>query len=363
MTRLSLKFDRWPAKDRALFDAVFRIGSLLEGSGRLAGFRDASARTLRYSYAYWLGWLQRTLPEALDEDPVERATVERLHTWLTSRDDLRIRSLVSLGTSALRPLIAAAPDRDWRRHRLLLNRLHLRVSDQTSIRKAGRILHAGVLLEAAQNLMERSGMGLPPVSLAQARVRRDAALIAFLIVLPMRRRACCSIELGTHLQGTGPWHLTLPGELTKTGAVWSAAVPELLDAILADYLAQLRPWFAGRARGGRADKALWLNDNGTRMAVNTMTGRITEATRRLVGVGISPHLFRDCAATTLAQDSPDASRVTRSLLGHSGFRTAERHYNHATSLDAGRRYCDVVRDLRQTNANGIKRKTGKEDQE
>jgi integrase len=61
----------------------------------------------------------------------------------------------------------------------------------------------------------------------------------------------------------------------------------------------------------------------------------------------SPHLFRDCAATTLAYHSPDSARLTRGVLGHSGFRMAERHYNQATALDAGRRYAEVLARLKQ----------------
>ena len=60
---------------------------------------------------------------------------------------------------------------------------------------------------------------------------------------------------------------------------------------------------------------------------------------------VTPHFFRDCAATTLAYDSPDSARLTRGLLGHTNFRTGEKHYNQAKGIEAGRRYADVLAGL------------------
>lgn len=62
---------------------------------------------------------------------------------------------------------------------------------------------------------------------------------------------------------------------------------------------------------------------------------------------VPPQFFRDAAATTLARTSPEAARLTRGLLGHAGFRTAERHYNQARALEAGRDYADVLTQLKE----------------
>lgn len=342
MPRLSLPASVWPDCDRAMFDNLIREGSLLDGRGALAGHRPASLRALHYGYSAWLGWIAREMPEALDEDPIKRATPERIIAWLDSRSELMPISRFGMACKALRLVMAFSPDTDWTLHRRLLNRLNHLAKRQHFDRKIGRILHADVIFAAGLALMEQSGMGAPPKCITQAHDRRDGALIAFLIVLPLRRRACVNIEIGRHLLGDGPWHLTLPGALNKTGTVWSAVVPDLLDPIIEDYLTWVRPFLAARAPYGTSDSALWLSETGRRLVVNTLTGRISKATRRQLGVPISPHLFRDAAATTLAHDSPDAARITRSLLGHSTFRMAERHYNHATSLQAGRQYSDLI---------------------
>jgi integrase/recombinase XerD len=73
-----------------------------------------------------------------------------------------------------------------------------------------------------------------------------------------------------------------------------------------------------------------------------MTGRISEATRRQLGVAVSPHLFRDAAATTMTSQSPRDARAIRDLLGHKGFDTVDKHYNHAKMIDASRHYARML---------------------
>jgi hypothetical protein len=44
-------------------------------------------------------------------------------------------------------------------------------------------------------------------------------------------------------------------------------------------------------------------------------------------------------------DGPKHARSIMSILGHSTLKSSEKHYNQARSLDAGRRYQNVVADL------------------
>jgi hypothetical protein len=67
----------------------------------------------------------------------------------------------------------------------------------------------------------------------------------------------------------------------------------------------------------------------------------------LRGFGTSRHLFRDCAATTLARLSTESARLIHTVLAHSGFWAAGRHYIHAQTIDAGRDYAAVVRRLKK----------------
>ena len=101
-------------------------------------------------------------------------------------------------------------------------------------------------------------------------------------------------------------------------------MPLVLQPILADYLLRVRPWLL--ARSGMPTERLWLNDSGEPYQANHLYKRICRITQEIVGTPIPPHFFRDCVATTLAYHSPESARLTRGVLGHSGFRMAERHY-------------------------------------
>ena len=53
---------------------------------------------------------------------------------------------------------------------------------------------------------------------------------------------------------------------------------------------------------------------------------------------MTPHLFRDAAATSIAiHDSEHVTNIMP-VLGHATLTTSERHYNQAQGLEAGRRY-------------------------
>jgi integrase len=51
-----------------------------------------------------------------------------------------------------------------------------------------------------------------------------------------------------------------------------------------------------------------------------------------------PHMFRDCALTAAAEQSPEQVALVARVLGHRSLRTGEQHYNHARQLIAHRRY-------------------------
>jgi integrase len=169
-------------------------------------------------------------------------------------------------------------------------------------------------------------------------------MVAFLVVLPIRRRAFAGLEIGRSFLCDGRrMSVVLDGSLTKTGQPWETEVPRALVDLLVDHLEHVRPCLAERSRS--SSRALWLNDQGEPYAASYLGRCIGLITEELVGVRIPPHFFRDCAATTLAYDSPDSARLTRGLLGHSSFRTAEKHYNQATMIDAGRSYAGLIANL------------------
>jgi integrase len=226
----------------------------------------------------------------------------------------------------------------------VLHRLWARVREHRSTRKDGRVLSTAVLLQAAVRHSRQHGQGEAPQNRRHARARRDAAIVAFLALLPIRRRAFVELELGRSFLVEGRhMFVRLAPELTKTAEPWEAPIPPVLQPILSDYLLQVRPWFL--ARSGTSTERLWLNDSGQPYQANHLYKRVMQITEDLVGTPIPPHFFRDCAATTLAYHSPESARLTRGVLGHSGFRIAERHYNQANAIEAGRTYAALIAHL------------------
>jgi integrase len=68
------------------------------------------------------------------------------------------------------------------------------------------------------------------------------------------------------------------------------------------------------------------------------------------GKAMSPHLFRDAAATSIAIDDPQHIGMTRNILGHSKLSTSQRYYNQARMIDAGRSHQAHILELRKTGA-------------
>lgn len=93
---------------------------------------------------------------------------------------------------------------------------------------------------------------------------------------------------------------------------------------------------------------LWLTKYGTLYKLGPMSAWIKKLTKRLLGTAISAHLFRDFAATTMALSSAEHARGIRALLGHASDRTSERHYNQATSIEAGLELQAIVLYRRKT---------------
>jgi integrase len=107
---------------------------------------------------------------------------------------------------------------------------------------------------------------------------------------------------------------------------------------LARYLAEIRPRFPGAA----AHRALWAGRKGRGLGGAAVYGAIAARTRAAFGRAVGPHLFRDCAATTIAIARPGQVGVARDLLGHAALATTNAHYNQARSIEASRLHAEIL---------------------
>jgi hypothetical protein len=79
---------------------------------------------------------------------------------------------------------------------------------------------------------------------------------------------------------------------------------------------------------------------------------LSSVTKRELSRNINPHLFRKIAQTDLAIHDPAHVGIGQHVLDHASYRMGQEAYNLARSLDAARRYQDVVRSIRDESGAG-----------
>jgi site-specific recombinase XerD len=171
-------------------------------------------------------------------------------------------------------------------------------------------------------------------------------MIALLALRPIRLRNLTALELGrTLLQNPAGLCITIPAEETKTHRKIEVEWPSALVAALATYLELHRPVLLH----GSTAKALWIGSSGQALAAHTIRQAIIRRTQAALGVPINPHLFRDCAATTLAIEDPAHVEAAATILGHASSHTTHKHYIQANTLIASRRHQAAVARRRRAN--------------
>jgi len=128
---------------------------------------------------------------------------------------------------------------------------------------------------------------------------------------------------------------------TKQHHALEYSVPKILSPYLARYLADVRLRFPA----ADCHDGLWASAKGGPMTDVAIADRVGLMTEERFGHAINLHLFRDCAATTMAHRAPEQILEVGGILGDSDPRTVEKHYNQASMLDASRRYQGMLDDI------------------
>ena len=214
--------------------------------------------------------------------------------------------------------------------------------------KRTRLVPAGELSALGYDLMaeaDRRKLGSRPATLHQ-----DGLMIALLAARPLRRRNLASIELGRHLERQGEeYWLSFPAQEMKNRRALEFPLPRNLAVPLERHLVVYRPLLLLKARGRwRRDggEALWISAHGGPLGAKQVHERIVARTQARFGHPVNPHMFRDAAATSIAIEDPAHVGIVAAILGHANPQTAERFYNQAGSLEAGRRLQAVIQAFR-----------------
>src|SRR4051794_1823750 len=97
-------------------------------------------------------------------------------------------------------------------------------------------------------------------------------------------------------------------------------------------------------------RRLWISGHGTAMTYGAIALQVKARTKAVFGVEINPHLFRDIAATYIANETPEQAGDIELVLAHNSPRASQRHYNHAGRLRATERLQRVVEAKRNRGA-------------
>ena len=333
----------WPAKDSAAWTAVFRKGSILDGSGPGADWGPRTRRAREKAYGRFLAFLQRgDLLHTLHR-PVDRVSPVHVETYVRH---LQLQVASSSVWSYLDHLCAAvqamAPDADWRWLRDVVNRLYAMSRPARPV--APRLVPLPRRVKAGYKLMQEADSDESLGLLLRAGRYRDGLMLALQSYRGLRLANLTMIRVNKHLVQTseGYW-LSFGAAEMKARRIFEVPVPVELNPRIDRYLSVWRPVLLQ----GVATDALWLTRSGRPMRTYSVHGRITKLTKRLFGKTMSTHLFRHGLASHVAETDPEHVRIATPLLSQRQFSTTERYYIKAQSLMASRAQNAHLRELRE----------------
>jgi integrase len=340
-----LPVEAWPEADRQAWKHARSPADLFDESGAAAHWSAPTIRAVEDAVGYWLGWLAEVEPAALALAPPDRLSPARIRAFGKALGDaLAPLSVVHRLAHLAEGLRVMHPRAD----RTGLNTLCHRLKRQArpARPKEPRMVNAVRLVELGESLM-READGL--TGTAAADWFRRGLTLAFLAYRPIRVANLVALSLNEHLQ-------------KKDGQVWihvSAAQvknrvpldfswpPELADA-LDRYLVRERPvLLVGQPPSDR----LWIIADGRPLTAECCRSQIARITGERLGIRLTPHLFRDCVATTIAEHAPEHYGIIARILGHQTLQTAYAHYIHTGTARAARAHQAHIAALRSGEAN------------
>ena len=341
--RRSLPFENWPYVDQALWHDLIREGDILDGCGPGAGWAPSTKINTRKAYAYWLQWLATTGQLAPVNHPLTRLTPERIKEYIVSRrDDVASLTIFVYILDLLRLAQATTPDWDWSWLKGIKNRLWARAHserDKTSkIRSSADLLGLGIdFMNSFDGITCRYNPFAAEVQF------RDGLMISLLAARPVRLKNLAAIEIGRHLLEIDEvyWLIFVADEVKNRKSI-EVPLPEVLTEYVDRYLTEHRPCLLG----GRRSDHLWISRFGNSLTDKSIRHQIKTRTEDAFGEAISPHLFRDCAATSIAIQDPEHVRMAATLLGHHSLATTQKYYDQSRMLAAGRHYQSTVTAMR-----------------
>jgi len=323
----------WPKSYLALWEAGIRP-PLLPGdpSGAGATWRSQTINTTAASLGRWIFFLREQ--DGFDEgaSPEQLVTPDRLRAYLEhlaghNRPATVLHRIIGLE----RGLAVLAPGSDRSLLRLIISNLE---KDYDAVSKRERLQEAAALVELGFALRQR-GVAKGIGRLRNSTLFRDGLQISLLAMRPLRLKNFSAIRIGRQLipHGTS-WAFDFKGHEMKNHRPIDPIFPEKLVGPMKDYIEIHRRIIVD----GRYDgDALWVSSRSQPQSAITIRHQLCKWTKEAFGLPITPHLFRDCAATSLAVHSPEEVQIAHLILGNT-YAVMQKHYNLARVVEAACTY-------------------------
>lgn len=343
----ALKVEDWPERDSALWMAACKSAGVFDEAGFAANWRPATVQSVQRGYGIYLSWLSQARGLDPTAVPIERVDHQLIKRFIEAYAPGRAEITVAGTVRGIAYVVRATNPPDglpW------LTRLAHRMTNeaQPSRPKLPRMATVPELIGLGWHLMQRGGSNLQLGKASGAQWFRDGLMIVSLATRPELRRCNLSALRINHSLLRDPigFRVRFPGKETKKNRPMDFRFPDRLTGPFEVYIDAIRPLLMSKAHG--PDEGwLWIGRRGKPLQPNDITQNISNTTMRHLGRPISPHLFRDCAATDIALHIPEHIGITKSVLGHATLASSQKFYNQATSFTAVGRLDAVITGLRE----------------
>jgi hypothetical protein len=336
MTKIAIaKVSQWPDLHQKLREAGIRP-PLLPGDPEGAGakWRTQTIKAVdacwgaAYHFACEMKW------HDVDSRPEAFAQPERLRCYLEylgrhNKPATILHRIIGLE----RALALLAPGSDRALLRLLIANLE---ADFEPEAKRERLQETAALIELGMRNM-RLASERPGGERRQAAMFRDGLQIALLAMRPVRLKYFSTIRIGPdrHLIPVGSsWLMRWRADEMKNKKAFEVAFPTELVPAMHEYLSVHRRALCDDRYAG---DALWVSYWWQPQDEITIRHQFKKWTTLAFGLPITPHLVRDCAATSLAVHAPEQVQIAHLILGNT-YAVMQKHYNLARVVEAGSHY-------------------------
>jgi len=310
----------------------------LTRGGAASHLRAVTQNDLAKRYGYFLDFVSRSRRLEPEAKAGAHVTLENVEQYVEELKK-RVSSVTVYGSiqklRRVTQLIAPEQEVAW-----LMEIERESFSEMRPRSKWDRVVLTEVIVEVGLTLIDEAELPVKLPKLTRARLVRNGLMLVLLAQYPIRLKNFAALELGRSIVKIGEtWWILLTAAETKEKRADERPIEDEIGEALDKYLKVYRPILC---RGTANTNALWLGIDGTAMAEYSIREMITETTRSVLGVAISPHLFRTAATTTVAVHAGEKPHLGSAILHHSHPTVTLENYNRASSISAGRAYREVT---------------------